>query len=175
MKISASPNIRTGEGFNEAVPSWGHLILLKIRGLIAVTWLCNFRNYLTRKHLSLREQFLQSTTNAAGRLRVRSALNPILYACMIITVPGIYMAVYSPTGAPVWLVILIFIPICVFAYVTVYFARNSPENLRSEEFHIKKQTLEIIAQKGEPFTINPLSLELIPNPKYEDAGKEPLQ
>ena len=60
--------------------------------------------------LSIREAIVTRVMQAGGRLKVRSALNPILWLCGIITVPAL-IAFSLMKQPPNWLVILAFAPV----------------------------------------------------------------
>ena len=77
-----------------------------------------------------------SHTGAAGRrLRVRSALNPILWLWSTVSVPLLLAAVFAD-AAPTWLLIVFAIiagaPVCTAVVAFVYFARTAPSRLQSE-------------------------------------------
>jgi hypothetical protein len=40
------------------------------------------------------------------------------------------------------------------------------DKLQSEEYQLRKRSLELIYEKGQEFPVNPTSIELITNPNY---------
>lgn len=111
----------------------------------------------------------QTLSEIAGKIRVRSALNPVLWLCAIIVIPGIWIASQQEEGAPAWMVVLIFIPvsIAVFAYLFLLFFDR--DKLQSEEYQIRKQSLELIQEKGNRFPVDAPSIEAIANPERPSA------
>jgi hypothetical protein len=118
------------------------------------------------KALKLREQLKQSATDAAEKLTVRSALNPILWLCLIVTAPGLAATPFFPNGAPAWYIIIVLLPVifaCLgFSFLMIF----DRDKLQSEEYQLRKRSLELIYEKGQEFPVNPTSIELITNPNY---------
>jgi hypothetical protein len=66
----------------------------------------------------------QILSQTVGKLRVKSALNPILWLCGIVVVPGIWMASRQQSGVPTWLIVLIFLPVSVAVLGFLVFDRD---------------------------------------------------
>jgi hypothetical protein len=49
-----------------------------------------------------------------------------------------------------------------------------PDKLQSEEFQIKKQSLELIREKGVTFPIHPTSIDSIANPEFSKLSEGEL-
>jgi hypothetical protein len=115
--------------------------------------------------LSLTETIAKRIADAGGRLRVRSALNPALWLCAIVTVPLVWLASSIPGGPPTWLVVLAYGPVVLatvgFLFL-LFFDRNK---LQSEDFQIRMRSLELIEQKGGRIAIQATSIEAISNPE----------
>lgn len=94
----------------------------------------------------------------------------MLWAIGLVTAPGMIEAPLYPGGVPTWFIVIIFLPVifaCLgFAFLLIF----NPDKLQSEDYQIRKQTLDLAFQKGDRFPINPLSLELIPNPRELTDG-----
>src|SRR5262245_3788025 len=60
--------------------------------------------------LSIRETIVGRVIEAGGKLTVRSALNPILWLCAIISFPSVVAALLV-RPAPVWLIVLACAPV----------------------------------------------------------------
>ena len=106
---------------------------------------------------------------AGAQLRVRSALNPILWLCPTVSLPCLALAAYS--SEPAWLRIVLTIlggaPIVAALWAFVYFARVDPRRLQSEDYQIRERLLESIQEsqeKGHP-SDDPHLLETILNPR----------
>jgi hypothetical protein len=114
------------------------------------------------------EQIIASAQSAAGRLRVKSALNPMLWLCGIISLPCFGLA-YIASGTEPLATILVCIasaPVICTILGFFYFMIFAPEKLQSEEYQLRHETLELIKQKGSSVEIAPSSLEAIANPVY---------
>ncbi len=72
--------------------------------------------------MALREAIIAKVMEAGGRLTVRSALNPILWLCAIVSIPcaTIYGLIQS---RPVWLAVLAFLPVsaAIFGFLFLLF------------------------------------------------------
>ena len=99
--------------------------------------------------MSLRESVTSKVIEAGGRLTVRSALNPILWLCAIVTAPALLFAIFlepirgyllALASAPVAAAILGFLFLLVF----------DRDKLQSEDFQIRKRSLEMMQEKGGP-------------------------
>lgn len=112
-------------------------------------------------------QAIGSAGSAAFQLNVKSALNPILWALGIITVPSIIVSLFATGGAQVALIILAFVPAVTFVISYLLLLFRDPDKLQSEHYQIQKKTLDLIEQKGEGFQIKPISIEAISRPQYE--------
>lgn len=112
------------------------------------------------------EQIAAKAVESGGKLKVHSALNPILWLCGIITVPAIVAASYiSPT--PLWLVVLVFIPVTTAILGFLFLLVFDRDKLQSEDYQIQKRSLELIEQKGDaaPLMIDSNTLNVIPKPE----------
>ena len=98
-----------------------------------------------------RAQITRRMADVGGRLRVKSALNPVLWLCAVVTVPVAGLATYvkEPTWLIVCLVVLAFIPLTLVGIGFVVLLLRDPDKLQSEDYQIRKQTLEMIGEKGQ--------------------------
>lgn len=113
----------------------------------------------------------RTLSDIAGKIRVRSALNPVLWLCAIVTVPGMLVVSQRKEAAPIWWVI-IFVPVSLFTIgflVLLFFDRDK---LQSEEYQIRKQSLELIHEKGKTFPVDAPSIEKIANPERPKLDDE---
>jgi len=116
-----------------------------------------------------------SSTRAVLRLRVRSALNPTLWLCGIVTVPAILIALIAPRPLQIALIVLAFVPVGIFAVSELYLVFKDPDKLQSEEYQIQKRALELIEHKGGVIPIEATSIEVISKPEFRlltDASSE---
>ncbi len=110
--------------------------------------------------------------SAAASLRVRSALNPMLWLCAIVSVPCFGLAFYAGPASPMMMMFAIIgsAPVVATILGFLYFMVHRPDKLQSEEYQIRHETLELIRQKGSSIAINPSSLEAIANPVIRSIG-----
>ena len=128
------------------------------------SWFRKLTDQTGAAHLFTR--WIERSSTAAGRLRVRSALNPILWLCAIGT-PICVSAAFllrSDTYLSMMFAIVGIIPIIVACLGFIYFAIVKPEQLRSEEYQIKHDALLLIKEKGSAFDVSPSSIDAIANP-----------
>ena len=101
--------------------------------------------------MSLTEQITRRAAEAGGRLRVRSALNPVLWLCAIVVVPALGLAVFV-VDPPWWLVgllaLAVVVPIMLVMFGFVYLMLFDRDKLQSEEYQIRKLSLEYMQEKG---------------------------
>lgn len=112
------------------------------------------------------ERVTGSARTGAGRLRVKSALNPMLWLCAIVSLPCFGMAWFCRGTEPLATMLAIsgVAPIGITCALAVYFAVVRPEKLQSEEYQIRHEALELIKEKGSAVEVSPSSLEAITNP-----------
>ena len=116
----------------------------------------------------MKDNIVTKAIEAGGNLKVRSALNPILWLCSLVTIPalGVVSVIENP---PNWLITLIFTPVIAAIIGSRLFRKFDRYKFQSEDYQIKKRSLEIIEQKGDkaPMFIKPGSLDIIPKPKID--------
>ena len=117
--------------------------------------------------MGIEDKISQKAIEAGGRLRVKSALNPILWLCGLITLPCVGAMSYLEPPAPLWLVILAFIPVSCAAIGFLFLLILDRDKLQSEDYQIRKKSLELIQQKGDALPMASTSIEAIANPIYD--------
>ncbi len=115
--------------------------------------------------MTLRDTFVSRAFDAVEKLTVRSALNPMLWLCGLVTIPALIVAVCVPV-VPDWLVWLAFIPVVAVLVGFFYLLVVDRDKLQSESYQLRKQALELIEQKGDIQAIPSTSIEVISNPDY---------
>lgn len=94
-----------------------------------------------------RETLFAKLTETGGRLRVRNALNPILWLCGLIAVPCFAVLAWNPTPhfiVPIILAVVVGTAILGFLFLLLF----DRDRLHSEEYLIKNRTLDLIEDKG---------------------------
>jgi hypothetical protein len=116
----------------------------------------------------------QSTQKAAMRLCVRSALNPMLWLCAIVTPVCLIFAYLFKDVSEVrnWLLIVGLLPVVVTCLGFCGFAIFRPEKLQSEEYQLRHETLLIVQEKTGRITILPTPLDAIANPQAKQLLDE---
>ena len=80
---------------------------------------------------------------------MRSALNPILWLCAIISAPAIISCVVI-RQPPTWLAVLAAAPTGTAIIGFLFLLLFDRDKLQSEDYQIKKLQLEMIEEKGRP-------------------------
>jgi hypothetical protein len=113
--------------------------------------------------------------NLLHRIRVRSALNPMLWLSAVF-LPFCFSSAYLFKDYDFLRTFLVLIGVCpgmVTCGIAIYFSIKKPENLKSEDYQLRQQTLQMI-QKGR-IPIDATSLIAIANPalrQVESGGDE---
>jgi hypothetical protein len=114
------------------------------------------------------EKIVANAQSAVTSLRVKSALNPMLWMCGIVSLPCFVLS-YLAHGIEPLATMLVYVgtaPILVGLIGFLYFMIYAPEKLQSEDYQIRHETLELIRQKGTTLEISPSSLNVIANPAH---------
>jgi len=115
-----------------------------------------------------KENIAAKVIESGGKLSVKSALNPILWLCAIITIPSL-IAVPFIDETPIWLIILIIAPVLTSVVGFLFLLLFDRDKLQSEEYQLKKRSLELIQNKGQdkPMIVEAKEIEAIVNPELE--------
>lgn len=111
----------------------------------------------------MKEQFLSRAVEAGGRLTVKSALNPILWLCAIITLPTLVAGALGP-GLSTWVVVVGCAPVICALFGFLFLLFFDRDKLQSEDFQLRKRTIELSQQKGDPHPIAINPRDVIENP-----------
>lgn len=125
--------------------------------------------------MDLLEKFAQLTQAAAGRLTVRSALNPFLWLCAIVSPVCFLFAYFFRTDRTIALVLVAagVFPVLFTCLVDAFFAVFKAERLQSEDYQLRSESLKILREKGGRLTLDPASLESIANPPLPPTAPPP--
>ncbi|PYV09013.1 MAG: hypothetical protein DMG23_12130 [Acidobacteria bacterium] len=122
--------------------------------------------------MPFRESITAKVIEAGGRLTVRSALNPILWLCGIITLPALALMPFVGPARTLfaWLAAA---PVAVAIFGFLFLLFFDRDKLQSEDYQIRKRSLELIEQKGEK-AIPAADVEVIADPgdRVITAGEE---
>jgi hypothetical protein len=134
------------------------------------------RIVLTDSSINFFERLATNAQTAASQLCVSSALNPMLWLCGIASLPcfifSIIVARLLPSADFLLMTFLLMgsLPIIGAFFGFFYLAIFCPQRLQSEDYQIKRETLEVIKQKGSALEVLPSSLEAITNPAYKASS-----
>lgn len=92
--------------------------------------------------------FFKSLSSAIGRIKIKSVVDNLIRFILALIFFLVIAAIFKVTE---WLLVFICV-IVSFAFIVmiamyVYFALTNPDYLRSEDYHLKKQSMEIIGDK----------------------------
>lgn len=93
-------------------------------------------------------KLVQFASHAATKIRVRSALNPMLWLCLIGPLIFLTAASWFKDDLYIkWILIIVgSLPVVFTCVGFCFFALFKPEKLQSEEFQIQQQALGLLAQ-----------------------------
>jgi hypothetical protein len=124
----------------------------------------------------MHDKTTQRAMDAAEKLRVKSALNPALWMCAIVSVPLIIAMLLLNENPPLWLIIIVTSPVIMTVAGFIFLLVFDRDKLQSEDYQLRKQSLELIQEKGQDFPINATSIEVISNPSkaalLENEGED---
>lgn len=112
------------------------------------------------------EHLISTAQSAAANLRIKSALNPMLWLCGIISLPC-FIGSYLFRGTEPLASVLMWVgvaPVGATILGFFYFMIAAPDKLQSEEYQLRHETLELIKEKGSSVEVSPSSLDAIANP-----------
>lgn len=95
-----------------------------------------------------KENIAAKVVETGGKLSVKSALNPILWLCAIITIPSLIAAPFVDE-TPVWLIILIVAPVITALLGFIFLLLFDRDKLQSEDYQLQKRSMDLIQIKGQ--------------------------
>lgn len=111
------------------------------------------------------------TDKLAQQVAVKAAVNPSLWACLVISLPCIYFS----TKTSGWISIVCFatalLPIIAFVFSYIYLLFKNPEYLRSEEYQLRMNSLRLIGDKDNPLHATAETLVSVTNPQLPPPQK----
>jgi hypothetical protein len=117
--------------------------------------------------MPITETIAKKAMETGGRLRVKSALNPVLWLCAIITIPGLMYLRSSQVEPPLLIQFIIGLPVLVASLGFLYLMIVDRDKLQSEDYQIRKLSLELVQEKGDRFPAMARTIEAITNPRYK--------
>ncbi|MGR1251797.1 hypothetical protein [Aeromonas veronii] len=114
--------------------------------------------------MDIKNTIASKAIDAGGRLRVKSALNPMLWLCAIVTLPGLVYIGQSDREVSFFIQLTVTSPVFIALFGFLYLLFFDRDKLQSEDYQIRKQTLELVQEKGDEFPMIARTLEAISNP-----------
>jgi hypothetical protein len=109
------------------------------------------------------ESITRIASDYGGQLRVKSALNPILWLCGLIGTPCIISI--GMQKEPSWVLIcLLFIVVLAAVGSYIFLMLKDPDRLQSEEYQLRRKTLELIEESGDINAVDARLVDVISNP-----------
>ncbi len=90
------------------------------------------------------------TDSLARQVAVKSAVNPSLWACVVISIPLFFLASRTEGWLSVASFIVALIPVGAFAFSYLYLLFKNPEYLRSEEYQLRMNSMRLLGDKDNP-------------------------
>ena len=120
-----------------------------------------------------KESIASKIVDSGGKLRVKSALNPILWLCAIITIPSLII-IPLIENTPFWLILLIVSPVFTAILGFLFLLIWDRDKLQSEDYQLRKRSMEMIQEKGDedPKLIDTSKIELIENPEIKKISNK---
>ena len=106
------------------------------------------------------------------QISVKSAVNPSLWACAVISLPLFYFATKVSSPLQIIFIVIAAIPVAIFAFSYLYLLLVNPDYLRSEEYHIKMQSLKLLGDKDNPLGAKADDIVAINNPKLPSPQQQ---
>lgn len=106
---------------------------------------------------------LTSSAAQQTNIKVKSALNPVLWILSFIFPVCVSLAIWADPWLKVVAVIILFSAIVAAFTAYFYFMIKDPSKLQSENFQIQKMMLDIVQQQGSAATTKLLDIVASPN------------
>lgn len=115
-----------------------------------------------------RTEILKTLSNAIGSIKIRSVVDNLfrfILVFLLFTIVAAWLKVAE------WLLIIFCVILCLafllmcFAYI--FFSIKNPDYLRSEDYHLRKQSIEMLGDKDNYLPLDLREIRGIANP-YDD-------
>ena len=119
-----------------------------------------------------REQRFTRIQETGGRLKVQSALNSLLWLCGLMT-PAMLLAAKFITAFSMVFIVALMIAYAVTGLSYLFLLFTNPDRLQSEDYQIRKRSMEIMQQKGDLSPSYDDSVLVTGNPEYLTIDANP--
>jgi len=104
---------------------------------------------------------------------IKSAVAPSLWACVVISLPLFYLAnITTIEYLRIICIIVACIPVSTYFISYLYFTFTNPTYLRSEEYQVRMQALQLLGDKDNPFGTKAEDIVEITNPKLPSPKEQ---
>lgn len=118
-------------------------------------------------------EIFKSLFSAIGRIRIKSVVDNLIRFILILVLFIIVAAYFNiPQWILIILVALMILSFMLMGYAYVYFSFKNPDYLRSEDYHLRKQCMEILGDKDNYLPIDAKEIRGIANPYFEQKAIE---
>jgi hypothetical protein len=111
------------------------------------------------------ERLMRLSNDATARLQVRSALNPLLWLCAIVTPATLMASGFAAGNVQIMLLVIGAVPVLCACIAYAYLVVKDPNRLHSEDYQLRRQALEMIHEKGASSGVLASSVIAITNPE----------
>ncbi|KKU76953.1 MAG: hypothetical protein UY03_C0023G0020 [Parcubacteria group bacterium GW2011_GWA2_47_64] len=106
------------------------------------------------------------TDSLAQQVAVKSAVNPSLWACVVISIPLFVLASKTEGWLSIASFIVALVPVGAFAFSYLFLLFKNPEYLRSEEYQLRMNSMRLLGDKDNPLHANAENIvSVINNPR----------
>ena len=113
--------------------------------------------------MSLPEAVRARLSEAIGRISVKSALNPILWLCGLVDIPGLALVPFLKP-VPTWFPYLVLAPPIAAVLGFLFLLVFDRGRLQSENYQLRDRVLDLIEEKGDIRVIDADTIAVISNP-----------
>ncbi len=112
----------------------------------------------------------RSFREAFHTVKSRNAMQPVLWLCLLVTVPSFAFASRSDGWLRICFFVVGCVPILQFLISYNFYMLKDPNRLSSEEYQLKNRAFDLIESKGGKIAISPVDIPNITNP-YPESKK----
>ena len=120
----------------------------------------------------------KTLTSLAQQVSGKSAVNPSLWACTIISLPLFVLSSYASGWVAIASFVVALLPVIAFLFGFIFLLIKNPKYLRSEEFHLRAEAINLFGDKDNPMhaeathVVSVINNPLLPAPDQQD---KPMQ
>ncbi len=116
----------------------------------------------------------KSITTLGEQASSKSAVNPSLWACLVISLPLFFFSTEISGILRFCFIVIAFLPVATFIVSYLYLLFKNPRYLRSEEYQLRAEAMGLFGNKDNPLNadatdvISVINNPLLPAPKKYD-------